>query len=182
MRTLIKILFLMVFFLWFSVKGNCFEIRNIVLGFSEKQPVVTVFFKDLPFQELVLSLKAQKNPVFINYTFEVYKKRLFLRDVLLYKELYTQKFYYDPEENLYFLEDNFHIRNFEKPEDAFLKTHYLDSYPLKFNIEDNRLEELYLKVSVEITYKTHLSKDLRYTKKERRVILKAERSVALKKE
>lgn len=182
MRTSGKILFMLALFLWFSAKGNCLEIQNIILGFSERHPIVTVFFKDLPFQELVLSLKAQKNPVYINYTFEIYRKRLFLRDVLLHKELYTQKFYYDPEENLYFLEDNSCLRKFERPEEAFLRTYYLDSYPLKFSIEESRLEDLYLKISVDITYKTHLSKDLRYTQKERKVSLKAERSVPLKKE
>lgn len=181
MKSLRVFFFLLGLLLSLSQVGVCFEVKDIKIAFFEKQPLVTIFFKDFPFQELVLSLKSQKNPIYINYTFEIYRKRPILRDVLLHKEIYVQKLYYNPEENLYFLEDNFFVRTFDKPEEALLKTFYLDSYPLRFMVENAKEQDLYLKIVVNIGYVTHLSKDLKFTKKERKVALKAEKSVFLKK-
>ena len=140
------------------------EIKKIDGFVYDTNILISIYYKDFPFQKLVLALKAQKKPILLEYKFEVYKKRFLLRDVLLHQEKYYQKLVYNPEENLYYLEDKFGLKKFEKAEDAILSIINVESYPLKFNLPQ-RKNKLALKVKVKIEYSTHLSDDLRYTKK-----------------
>ncbi|MCU4138720.1 MAG: hypothetical protein MW689_000509 [Thermodesulfobacteria bacterium] len=140
------------------------EIKKIDGFVYDKNILINIYYKDFPFQELVLALKAQKRPILLEYKFEVYKKRFLLRDILLHREKYHQKLVYNPEENLYYLEDKFGLKKFEKAEDAILSIVNVESYPLKFTLPQ-RKNKLALKVKVKIEYSTHLSDDLRYTKK-----------------
>ncbi|QER42412.1 DUF4390 domain-containing protein [Thermodesulfobacterium sp. TA1] len=168
---------LFLFFLFFS-SSLALEIKQAKIYRSHSQLILSLFFKNFPVQEIVLALKEQKHPVYLNFSFEFFKKRFLLSDVLIHKELYTQKLYYDPEVNLYFLEDNFGLKSFESPEELVLQILSLDSYPLRFQVKNN-LSTLYLKTNLEISYQTHLSKDLRFTKKERKIRLKAEKIFSL---
>lgn len=156
--------FLLVIF-FISFNSFALEIKR-VQGFfyGENQVLINVYFENFPFQELLLTLKAQKDPILIEYEFEIYKKRFLLPDILLNQEKYFQKIFYDPEKNLYYLEDNFGLRNFKKAEDAILSTFFLESYPLKLSMGQEK-KSLILKVKVIINYKTHLSEELKYTKK-----------------
>ena len=152
--------------IFFSVSHlKAFEIEKLKGYVYESNILVNVFYKDFPFQKLVLSLKEQKNPILIEYEFEIYRKRFLLRDILLHKEIFYQKFYYDSEKNLYYLEDNFGLRTFKKAENAILSVTNLESYPVNYTLPSEN-KPLKLKVKVIITYTTHLSDDLRYTKKE----------------
>lgn len=143
---------------------RAFEIERLKGYIYENNLLLDVFFKNFPFQALVLSLKSQKNTISVEYEFEIYRKHFFLRDVLLHKEILYQKLYYDPEKNLYCLEDNFGLRNFDNAENAILAITNLESYLIKYPLssEDKSLK---LKVKVTITYTTHLSDNLKYTKK-----------------
>lgn len=140
------------------------EIKKIDGFVYDKNILINIYYKDFPFQELVLALKAQKRPILLEYKFEIYKKRFLLKDILLHREKYYQKLVYNPEENLYYLEDKFGLKKFEKAEDAILSIINVESYPLKFTLPE-RKNKLALKVKVKIEYSTHLSDDLRYTKK-----------------
>ncbi|WP_022855611.1 hypothetical protein [Thermodesulfobacterium thermophilum] len=171
-----KILLTLILFFCFISPAFGFKIAKIKVYRFQNQLILSLFYQDFPTQEILLSLKEQKNPVYLRFSFDVFKKRFLLPDVLIHKELYVQKLYYSPEENLYFLEDNFGIQSFENPEDLVLKIQFLDSYPLRFQVK-NDLSNLYLKTNVEITYQTHLSKDLRFTKKQHKIRLKAENTL-----
>jgi len=140
------------------------EIKKIDGFVYDKNILINIYYKDFPFQELVLALKAQKRPILLEYKFEIYKKRFLLKDILLHQEKYYQKLVYNSEENLYYLEDKFGLKKFEKAEDAILSIINVESYPLKFTLPE-RKNKLALKVKVKIKYSTHLSDDLRYTKK-----------------
>jgi len=163
MRIFKGFLLIIVFFIVANLYA--FEIKGLKGYFYEQNFLISILFKDFPFQELVLALKKQKNPVLIDYEFEIYQKRLFLKDVLLYRDRYYQKLYYDPEKNLYYLEDNFSLKAFEKPEDVVLSIINLESYLLRYTLPPDK-NSLKLKVKVIITYSIHLSDELKYTKKE----------------
>jgi|GEM_PF-1457767 len=142
------------------------EIKKIDGFVYDKNILINIYYKDFPFQELVLALKAQKRPILLEYKFEVYKKRFLLRDILLHREKYHQKLVYNPEENLYYLEDKFGLKKFEKAENAILSIINVESYPLKFTLPERKNKlALKVKVKIKIKYSTHLSDDLRYTKK-----------------
>ncbi|WP_156955565.1 hypothetical protein [Thermodesulfobacterium hydrogeniphilum] len=159
--------------------ARAWEIKKTIIYPYKTYLLINIFYKEFPLQKLILALKEQKYPIFINYDFEIYKRRFFiLKDVLLYKELYSQKLFYDPEKNLYFLEDNSNLISFDKAEKAVLKTVKLESYPLKFKLPPEN-NSLYLKVKVDINYKTHLSNDLRYTKKIHTKVLKISKTFEL---
>ncbi len=168
--------FILIIVLLIASNLNALEIEKIKGYFYEGNFLVSVYFEKFPFQELVLALKEQKNPILIDYKFEIYRKRFLLRDILLYMDIYYQKLYYDPERNLYYVKNNFGVRAFEKPEDAVLSVINLESYPIKYKLSRKK-SYLKLKVSVIISYTTHLSDDLRYTKKEHFKKLEIEKSV-----
>lgn len=156
--------FLLIIFLN-SFNSFALEIKR-VQGFfyGENQVLVNVYFENFPFQELLLALKAQKDPILIEYDFEIYKKRFLLPDILLNQEKYYQKIFYDPEKNLYYIEDNFGLKSFKKAEDTISSIFFLESYPLKLSIGQEK-KSLTLKIKVSINYKTHLSEEFKYTKK-----------------
>ncbi|MCS7279830.1 MAG: hypothetical protein NZ530_07250 [Thermodesulfobacteriaceae bacterium] len=160
-----------IFFLLLAQSSWALTLEKITSILSEKQVLISVHYKEFPFQELVLALKSQKFPIIIEYEFEIYERRLF-RDLLLYKDQFYQKLYYDPEKNLYCLEDRVGIKTFEKPELAVKNLSYLDSYPLNFS---PLLSKNYLKIKVRLNYFTHLSEDLKFTSKLKNKILKTER-------
>lgn len=161
---IVKVIFIIIIFCWIA-ELNALEIKRIRGYFFEKKLLVNIFYKDFPFQQIALSLKEQKNPVLLEYEFEIYRKRFILRDILLYRDKYYQRLYYNSEKNLYYLEDNFGLRAFKKPEEAVLSIINLESYPIKYSLPPDK-DSLSLRVKVIITYSTHLSDDLRYTKKE----------------
>ncbi len=158
-----------------SFNSFALEIKR-VQGFlyGENQVLISIYFENFPFQELVLAIKAQKDPILIEYNFEVYKKRFLLPDILLTHDRYYQKIFYDPEKNLYYLKDNFGLKYFEKAEDAILSTFFLESYPIKLSNQQDK-KSLILKLKVSINYKTHLSEQLKYTKKIHEKKLKADK-------
>ncbi len=159
-------------FLFLISFARAWEIEKVIVYPYENSLLMNIFYKKFPIQELTLALKEQKYPIFINYNFEIYKKRFFFfKDILLHKESYSQKLFYDPEKNLYFFKDNLNLFYFDKAENAVLKTIKLESYPIKFKIPSN-YNSLYLIIKISIKYKTHLSDDLRYTKKIHTKILK----------
>lgn len=173
---------LKVFFLLLAIfiasESYALEIKKLRGYLYEKNILIDVFYKDFPFQKLVLTLKEQKNPIFIEYEFEIYRKRLLLKDILLHKEKYYQKLYYDPEKNLYYLEDNFGLKTFEKAENAVLSVVNLESYPLKYVLTSEK-GSLNFKIKVTITYSTHLSEDLKYTKKLHSKKIEIEKTVGI---
>lgn len=162
---ILKVISLLIIFGWIA-ELNALEIKSVRGYFFEKNLLINIFYKDFPFQQIVLALKKQKNPVLLEYEFEIYRKRFILRDILLYRDKYYQKLYYDSEKNLYYLKDNFSLKSFEKPEEAVLFIINLESYPIKYDLPLNK-DSLVLKIKVVLTYSTHLSDKLRYTKKER---------------
>ncbi len=155
------------------------QIAKVLLYPYKKLLLISVFYKDFPVQELTLALKEQKYPVYIVYTFEVYKKRfLFFKDILLHKGIYFQELFYDPERNLYCFKDNINKLCFKNAEKAVIKTFKLESYPFRFKLPSD-YKSLYLKVKVRINYKTHLSDNLRYTHEIHDKILKMSKIVDL---
>jgi hypothetical protein len=175
---LLKITFFLFFFFLFLQIAEAFEIKKIQVYPYKNQLVVTAFYKKFPFQSLVLALKSQKYPIFIHYTFEIYKKRFLFSDILLHKELYFQTLHYNPEKNLYFLKDNFGLTFFKRAEDAVLKVVELDSHPLKWKFPKDK-KYLYLTVKVRIKYKTHLTDDLNYSKKLHCKTFESSKSISL---
>jgi len=172
-----KSFFLILIFLIVS-QSYALEIKKLKGYLYEKNILIDVFYKDFPFQEVVLSLKEQKEPVLIEYQFEIYRKRFLLKDVLLYKERYYQKLYYASDKNLYYLEDNFGLKTFEKPENAVLSVVSLESYPLKYTYTPEKDSPIF-KIKVILTYSTHLSENLRYTKKKHFKKLETEKTVGI---
>lgn len=162
------IFFLLAYFL-LSVPGFAFKIDKVSLFKTSRDTyLVSLQFRDFPLQEVLLSLKRQKGEVLILYEFDFYKERFF-RDEEISKEVYYQKAGYLAEKNQYFLEDNFHKAFFNRPEDLVPSLAYLQSYPLKRPTPE---KGIYLIIRITLKYKTHLKEDLRYTSKEREVILK----------
>jgi hypothetical protein len=172
-----KSFFLILIFLIVS-QSYALEIKRLKGYLYEKNILINIFYKDFPFQEIVLSLKEQKEPVLIEYQFEIYRKRFLLKDILLYKERYYQKLYYASDKNLYYLEDNFGLKTFEKPENAVLSVVNLESYPLKYTYTPEK-DSLIFKIKVILTYSTHLSENLRYTKKKHFKKLETEKTVGI---
>jgi hypothetical protein len=172
-----KSFFLILIFLIVS-QSYALEIKRLKGYLYEKNILIDIFYKDFPFQEVVLSLKEQKEPVLIEYQFEIYRKRFLLKDILLYKERYYQKLYYASDKNLYYLEDNFGLKTFEKPENAVLSVVNLESYPLKYTYTPEK-DSLIFKIKVILTYSTHLSENLRYTKKKHFKKLETEKTVGI---
>ncbi|PMP64964.1 MAG: hypothetical protein C0190_07365 [Thermodesulfobacterium geofontis] len=171
---ILKVFFLLLVFLIFS-ESYALEIKKLRGYLYEKNILLSIFYKDFPFQELVLALKEQKNPILIEYEFEIYRKRFLLKDIL-HKEKYYQKLYYNSEKNLYYLEDNFGLKAFEKPENAILSVMNLESYPLRYTFIPEK-NSLNLKIKITITYITHLSEDLKYTKKHHSKKIETEKTI-----
>jgi len=171
--------YFLLFFSLFLIKlfwGNflyAFNIKNIeVYQSPEGSPVVNVVFNNFPSQEILLSLKRQKEEVLILYEFDILREG-FLGSELLHKEVYYQRVGYLPEENLYYFEDNFERSFFTKPEDLLPKISFLASYPLQnFSLIRAKRGTILL-VTVNIKFSTHLNKELRYTPEARKVIYKA---------
>ncbi len=170
------IVFLLIILLIITSNTYAWEIKKVKGYLYEGHFLVSVYFEKFPFQQLVLALKEQKNPILIDYKFEIYKKRFLLKDILLYIDRYYQKLYYNPETNLYYVEDNFGIRAFESPEEAVLSVLDLESYPIRYKLSRKK-NSLRLQIKIVISYTTHLSDDLRYTKKEHFKKLEIEKSV-----
>lgn len=148
-----------------------FSIEKIIPVFSDKQVLISLYYGEFPFQELVLALKSQRYPIVIEYEFEVYEKR-FLRDLLIYKERFFQTLFYDPEKNLYYLENKSGTKTFEKAEIAVKSIACLDSYPLNFY---SLTSKNYLKIKVFLNYFTHLSEELKFNFKVRKKTLRTEK-------
>lgn len=140
--------------------------------------VVSAMFHNFPTQELLLSLKRQKGEIVIIYEFEVLRDRMLGAD-LLQREIYFQKAGYIPEKNQYFLEDNWDKILYNSAEEVIPKLSFLSSYPLNVRPLLPISSGTYLLVKVTLRYQTHLSRDLRYTSKEREVILKTTKRHAL---
>ncbi len=164
--------FLILFYFFFLTQISlALSIEKIIPIVGEKQILISVYYKEFPFQELVLALKSQKYPIIIEYEFEIYEKRFF-RDSLLYKELFSQKLYYNSEKNLYCLEERGEVKTFEKPESAVKSVSYLDSYSLNFVPLPFKN---YLKLKFKLSYSTHLSKDLKFAFTTKTKFLKTEK-------
>ena len=59
------------------------EIKKIDGFVYDKNILINIYYKDFPFQELVLALKAQKRPILLEYKFEIYKCFHFVSNLLL---------------------------------------------------------------------------------------------------
>lgn len=166
---LFRFLFFLVFFWLMSLSAFAFKVDKVSLfRVSSGNYLLSLQFRDFPTQEVLLALKRQKGEVLILYEFEFYRER-FLKDERISREVYYQRAGYIPEKNQYFFEDNFHRSLFNQPEDLLPTLTYLQSYPLKGPSPERGL---YLFIHITLKYRTHLNEDLRFTPKEREVILK----------
>jgi len=158
------LIFVFIFIFFLTASLYAFKIKKIiVIQYKKDCFIISIFYKDFPFQQLVLALKRQKEPIFIIYNFSLYKKR-FLKDKLLYKAKFYHELFYDPETNFYYVKDNFETKKYTKAEDAILSVRYLDSYPFYYTLEPP-YKNYYLKIEITLFYKTHFSQDLTYTSK-----------------
>ncbi len=172
MNHLIKALLLLLICFCYTPYLYALKIEPIKSFINEKGDLQLIFnIKDFPVQELILSLKRQKEPIQILYEVELYKKGFF-RDELLNKTVYYQRAGYEPERNLYFLEDNYSLVYFEKPEELLQKMMNLPALPIPNIISYENKKDLHCLIRLSLKYKAHLDKRLRYTDKEREVHLK----------
>ncbi|MCX7874471.1 MAG: hypothetical protein N2327_08610 [Caldimicrobium sp.] len=177
---MLKTFFVFLLFLFIIPKGiQAFSIKAIQLErTSEGYFVLSLVFSNFPTQELILSLKRQSGNILILYEFEIYRDRLLGED-LLYKDVYFQRAGYIPELNKYFLEDNWGYSHFNRAEDLISKIASLYFFPLNFKNLAPLDRTTYLLIKVTLKYPSHFNRDLRYTPKEREVILKTSKRYAL---
>ncbi|MFN3406521.1 MAG: hypothetical protein ACK40E_02170 [Caldimicrobium sp.] len=175
---------LTLFFILFSLvtpyRLFALKIEALNRYFNEKgHLVINLAYKDFPVQELVLSLKRQKDEVEIIYEIEIYRKG-FLRDQLVDKLVYFQRAGYLAEKNLYYLEDNNQQFLYEKPEDLVRDLLALPTFTLhSFPSGEVDKKNFFLVVQVTLKYKTHFNDKLRYTSKEKEVIKRTSRKYDL---
>lgn len=145
----------------FSIKKV--EIVDIVDG----RRAVSVSFSSFPTQDILLTLKRQRGDVLILYDFEL-RPRDNPGEAPFHKEIYFQRAGYNSETNTYYLEDNFGIVHFQKPEELLPYIVSLNSYPLLLDFFKIGVSNVQLYIKVSISFTTHFDKNLRYSKVEKR--------------
>ncbi len=164
--------FSLLIFILFPLAGLCFDITTK----AWKQPegiLINVHYQTFPFQRLLLALKEQKFPVYIKYTFRIYKKKFFWKDKLL-KEVSTKiTLFYEPAENFYILKRANQAFKFAHPEDLLKYLLQMNSFFVPFVVNSYNQQQLYIDETITIELNTAFSEDLRRESNFKRVLLTA---------
>ncbi len=164
-----KVLMLSIFILCIWKIAHSFTIKKLdLIDLGNGTYLVSASFESFPTQDILLALKRQRGEVVILYEFE-------LRSInppeekIIQKEIYFQKASYNPETNVYYLEDNFGTIQFLRAEDIIPYLVFLNSYPLRIGkYSKQEMSEKILALKVTISFYTHLDKNLRYSRVEKR--------------
>lgn len=141
---------------------------------SAKEILLSFNLKEFPIQEVILSLKRQKEEVLLLCEVEIYRERFFLRDELVQKYVFFKKGGYKPEINKYYLEDGKSFVYFDHPEELSKFLIEFQSLDLSIPSLENK-NDYYLLIKVQLSFYTHLDSNLRYTSKVRQVFYKTEK-------
>lgn len=147
---------------------------------SAKRIFLSFDLEEFPLQEVILSLKRQKEEVLLICEVEVYKERILLRDELLQKYVFLKRAGYKPEINKYYLEDGKGFSYFNHPEDLSKLLIDFQSLDLSISSVENK-NSYYLLIKVQLSFFSHLDSNLRYTSKIRHIIYRTEKKYDLSK-
>ena len=168
-----KISFLCIFFLLFLASNlNAFSLSIPYVQKEEQGFIFSVKYKDFPLQEVILSLKEQKEDVLLILEVSLFEKRFLLPDLFVKKLVYFKKAYFNPEDNAYRVDTEKTTLTFNSAEDAALFLVRSESYYFLFS--EMLHEKHFVLFKATLTYKTHLNPKLRYTSKLNTYIKNAE--------
>jgi len=168
-----KISFLCIFFLLFlASKLNAFNLYIPYVQKEEQGFIFLVGYKNFPLQEVILSLKEQKEEVLLILEANLYERRFLLPEILVKRIVYFKKAYFNPEDNAYRVDTEKTTLTFNSAEDAALFLVRSESYYFPFSELLNERHFVLFKAT--LTYKTHLNPKLRYTSKLNTYIKNAE--------
>jgi len=155
---------LVIFFLLFLVSNlNAFSLSIPYVQKEEGGFIFSVEYKKFPLQEVILSLKEQKEEVLLILEVTLFERRFLLPDLSIKKFVYFKKAYYDSEGNFYKIDTEKTTFTFNSAEDTALFLVRSESYFFPFSdLLDERHFALF---KATLTYKTHLNPKLRYTSK-----------------
>jgi len=170
---MLKIPFLFIFFLLIlASKLNAFNLSIPYVQKEEQGFIFSVMYKEFPLQEVILSLKEQKEEVLLILEANLYERRFLLPEILVKRIVYFKKAYFNPEDNAYRVDTEKTTLTFNSAEDAALFLVRSESYYFPFS--EMLHERHFVLFKATLTYKSHLNSKLRYTSKLNTYIKNAE--------
>lgn len=170
---IVKFIFLTTLFVLTAEIAYTFSIKKVeIIDIGNGRCAINVSFSSFPTQDILLTLKRQRRDVLILYDFEL-RTRDNPDEEPFHKEIYFQRAGYNSETNTYYLEDNFGIIHFQKPEELLPHVVYLNSYPLLIDFFKLRVSNAQLYIKVSINFTTNFDKNLRFAKVEKRRLYQA---------
>lgn len=162
----------LLFFSYFFLISNiyAFKFDQIkVFPNSKGQYYLALSVKEFPVQEIILALKREKGEITFICEIDIYRKG-FLKDELLEKVIYYKKARYNPEKNVFYVEDNYGREDFKSPEELTQKLLEIPSLSLpSLPYFEKEQKPIFFIIHGTLRYKTHLNEKLRYTEKEREI-------------
>jgi len=170
-----KLLFGVLFLLGLVLPLYPFSLKDLYHFKTERNTLILGFrIENFPLQEVLLALKAHQREVTLLCEVELFRKRFLLRDEPLSKFVFFKRAGFNPERNLYYLEDNQQELFFESPEELVKDLVNFDSLSLDLSLPEEG-KDYYLILQVKLRFYSHLNPKLRYTSKEKEYLYQTEK-------